>query len=666
MLCEGVDESSGDPFLDGTVHFFRKAAPKTPSVLPEGKMGSEVPRPVGLLPSHRKDKGGSPLVVGPTKTQPRLVSSCAQPSPSVIFRCLGVGLGSNSRCERSVRHLERRTGALAHQQKGVGSSSSGPPSLRVSGHRIGVASERRQHHSPSLHQEAGRNTFLLPLRESKGVASMDQGKEHHSPHQVHPRRKECEGRSSQQKRPSPSHGMDSPSRSVQQTVEPLGKTKPRPVCDPLECKTGELLLTNFRPKGSSSRRSSSGLVGNRRVRFSPFQDLMRSSEEVCLSGRSKTNSDRPFLASSRLVHRGTGMDGGFSEASTQERSSQTAPLRQISQKPPRSQSDCLQTVEGLVRARVFSRKAAKAIARARRPSTLRVYQSKWEVFRRWSRAQMVSSSSTSVTDMADFFLYFREKCKLAAFTIKGYRSMLSSVFRHRGLNISEDRGLHDLIRSFETAKTKTARPPSWNLDVVLRFLMSSKFEPPHTAPFRDLTRKSLFLFALASAKRISELQALEGKVGFKKDSAICSFKPLFLAKNENPSKPWPRTFEVMGLSSIAGRELERTLCPVRSLKFYLERKRQLGGNTKSLWCSVRDPKRAISKNAQAFFIKDVIKEAHFSCDDEHLELLRVKAHERVLCGRRGGALWPLQTVVGSHPESLSSSLQIAVSSHPEN
>lgn len=205
--------------------------------------------------------------------------------------------------------------------------------------------------------------------------------------------------------------------------------------------------------------------------------------------------------------------------------------------------------------------------------------------------------------------------------------MLSSVFRHRDLNISENRDLHDLIRSFETSKFRTSKPPSWNLDIVLKFLMSKKFEPPHQASFRDLTRKSLFLFALASAKRISEIQALDGKVGFKGGSAICSFKPLFLAKNENPSKPWPRTFELKGLSSVTGHELERTLCPVRSLKFYLEKKKSLGGSVESLWCSVRNPSRAISKNALSFFIKDVIKEAHISCEDEHFKLLRVKAHE---------------------------------------
>ncbi|XP_064103994.1 zinc finger protein 330 homolog [Macrobrachium nipponense] len=102
---------------------------------------------------------------------------------------------------------------------------------------------------------------------------------------------------------------------------------------------------------------------------------------------------------------------------------------------------------------------------------------------------------------------------------------------------------------------------------------------------------------------------------------------LFLAKNENPSRPWPRSFEVKGLSPLVGSELERSLCPVRTLKFYLQKKNQLQGCRQSLWCAVKDPKRPISKNALAFFVRNVISEAHMKCQDESLKLLRVKAHE---------------------------------------
>ncbi|XP_064088546.1 uncharacterized protein LOC135202963 [Macrobrachium nipponense] len=411
-------------------------------------------------------------------------------------------------------------------------------------------------------------------------------------------------------------------------VEDVGQAPSRPLCDLQECEDRSILLPYCGPTSSVNRCIPDGLEKPGSLRVPAFQDSRGNAKEVRSFRRSQDDLDSSVLARPRLVHRGTGMVSGCSKIpSTKSLCAQTAPLRQVSQEPPRSQSDWIQTSKSLVRAKGFSAKSARAIANARRPSTTRVYQSKWDVFRRWCRTHKVSSSSTSVTQIADFLLFLREKCWLVVSTIKGYRSMLSSVFRHRGLNISEDKDLHDLIKSFETVKRTSCLVPSWNLDVVLLFLRSSRFEPPHTASFRDLSMKTLFLCALASAKRVSELQALEGEVGFQGGSAVCSFLPAFLAKNENPSSPWPMSFEIKSLSSLIGTEEERSLCLVRSLKFYLQRKRRLGANARNLWCSVRDPSRPLSKNTLSFFIRNVIREAHTSCNQEQFSLLKVKAHE---------------------------------------
>ncbi|XP_064087525.1 uncharacterized protein LOC135202200 [Macrobrachium nipponense] len=457
---------------------------------------------------------------------------------------------------------------------------------------------------------------------------MGRGRECQAPRQICTGGKERKGRPPQQKRSGPSDGVDSSSRCLPEPVETVGQAPSRPLRHLKEHKTRPVLLSNIRSKGNRSGCPSAGLEGSGHVCFSSLQDPGRDSKEVHRVRFGKNDSDRSVLACPRLVHRGTGMVGGPSKIpSTKEGFTQTTPLRQVSQKPPRSQSDWLQTVQSLVRVKGFSSKAAKAIARARRSSTLRVYQLKWDVFCCWCRNKKVSSSSTSVTQIADFILFLREECGLAVSTIKGYRSMLAAVFRHRGLNISENKDLHDLIRSFETTKKGSLRTPSWNLDVVLQFFSSSRFEPPHSASFRDLTKKSLFLMALASAKRMSELQAIEGKVGFKDQSVVCSFLPSFFTKNENPSNPWPRSFEVQSLSALVGEESERALCPVRSLQYYLRRKEQLKGNTDVLWCSVRDPSRPLSKNVVAFFLRSLVKEAHVDCDEDQFKLLKVMAHE---------------------------------------
>lgn len=81
----------------------------------------------------------------------------------------------------------------------------------------------------------------------------------------------------------------------------------------------------------------------------------------------------------------------------------TAPLPQVPSRIVSSGPDRLQTVRSLVRAKGFSKLAAEAVARCRKSSS-RLYQSKWSVFRGWCRHNNISSSETSISQLADFFL----------------------------------------------------------------------------------------------------------------------------------------------------------------------------------------------------------------------------------------------------------------------
>ena len=106
---------------------------------------------------------------------------------------------------------------------------------------------------------------------------------------------------------------------------------------------------------------------------------------------------------------------------------------------------------------------------------------------------------------------------------------------------------------------------------MLNFLRSS-FEPLSSASLRDLTRKTLFLISLATAKRVGELQALSRRVSFSSSSAGLSYLPEFVAKTESAIRPLPRSFEVKSLGDYAaGLPEDLLLCPVRSLSAYLTR-----------------------------------------------------------------------------------------------
>ena len=171
-------------------------------------------------------------------------------------------------------------------------------------------------------------------------------------------------------------------------------------------------------------------------------------------------------------------------------------------------------------------------------------------------------------------------------------------------------------------------PPSWNLDVVLRALSRPPFEPLRSASFRDLTKKSLFLVSLASAKRVSELQALLRRVTSQGEDLLLSYLPEFLAKTEKASNLLPREFRLKSLASLVGpNDEERLLCPVRALNYILERTKGISPKPRNLFVSPSNTSKPLSKNALSFLLKETILQAHQSFPEELQQPLKVRAHD---------------------------------------
>ena len=185
----------------------------------------------------------------------------------------------------------------------------------------------------------------------------------------------------------------------------------------------------------------------------------------------------------------------------------------------------------------------------------------------------------------------------------GYRSLLSAVFWFQLPDLSSHPVLRDLLRSFRlAAPCRPLRPPAWDLAAVLTYLNSAVFEPLRVASLRNLTKKVLFLLALATAKLVGELQALSRLVSFVHADACVSYVPEFVAKTESLSNPSPRSFLVKSLSDfVAGLQEELLLCPVRALRIYLDRSVSFSPLPRRLFLSPRRPSRALSKNAISFF-----------------------------------------------------------------
>ncbi len=141
-------------------------------------------------------------------------------------------------------------------------------------------------------------------------------------------------------------------------------------------------------------------------------------------------------------------------------------------------------------------------------------------------------------------------------------------------------GLNNLVVRFLRGSRRLYQPrsttvPTLDLPTVLRVLKGSRFEPLQSADLKTLLLKTALLLALASVKRVGDLQAL-------------SISPACLEFGPNVSKVvlkprhgyvpkvlyTPLRAQVITLSALPPSEEDQEfnfLCPVRALRIYIER-----------------------------------------------------------------------------------------------
>ena len=185
------------------------------------------------------------------------------------------------------------------------------------------------------------------------------------------------------------------------------------------------------------------------------------------------------------------------------------------------------------------------------------------------------------------------------------------MFRFHLPSLSLGPVIRDLLRSFRLSSAeRVLRPPAWDLSMVLTYFVSPALEPLSQASFHALTLSTLFLLALATAKRVGELQALSSIVTFVAGVACLSSIPQFVTKSESLTRSIPRSFLVTSLADFAaGLNTDLLLCPIRALRLYLLRARSLSPGRHRLFVSPRHPSRAMSTTAVSFFLGEVISAA---------------------------------------------------------
>ena len=136
--------------------------------------------------------------------------------------------------------------------------------------------------------------------------------------------------------------------------------------------------------------------------------------------------------------------------------------------------------------------------------------------------------------------------------------------------------------------------------------------PPLEASLCQLTKKTLFLLSLATARQVGELHVVSRSVSFSGADIHLFYLPEFWAKTESEATCLPHSFAVGSFNDFIGDlEEELLLCPARAFWIYLQRTERLVPRPRTLFVS-QSSSRPLSKNAISFFLREVISQAYSS------------------------------------------------------
>ncbi len=230
------------------------------------------------------------------------------------------------------------------------------------------------------------------------------------------------------------------------------------------------------------------------------------------------------------------------------------------------------------------------ISEARAPSTRRLYALKYSVFSTWCLDRSENTSTSELAVVLSFLQELLDKGRSHS-TLRVFVAAIAAFHAPiAGQSVGRDNSVVCFLRGAK--RLNPPRPltvPTWEVPTVLRALKGLSFEPLQPTNLRSLSLKTSLLLALASVKRVGDLQALSIS------PACLEFGPKdskFVLKPRHGYVPkvlsTPFRSQVITLSTLPPSEEDRELfllCSVRALRIYFERSTSFR-STEQLFVSV--------------------------------------------------------------------------------
>ena len=509
------------------------------------------------------------------------------------------------------------------------SSTSCPQSKEL--HCIGV---NGQHYSGSVYKASGRDSFPRPLRGGVEHPELVLSSQHSAVSEAHT------GQVQHSSRPDVQNGQTDLYRVVpgsgnrKQDFPDHGLSIKRPVCHTSEPQASTICVTHTGSEGAINRCHHDGLESHTRICV-----FTVPSHTSC----DKQNTDIPVqdsidsasMARQTMVSRtprSVGVTTGISASNA--KSACSAKRQNSASKPGPSTTSCFGIVKQSLRDKQFSSEVSEHVSKARRDSTVKVYDAKWQIFRDWADQRKIDPIQVTPQIIADFltFLFSVKKCQVS--TTRGYRSTISNTLKYRtGYDFGSHPVLSELIKSFAKQRpVDRSLAPRWDLAFVLSHICKAPFEPLDKASLFHLSVKTVFLVTMAMARRVSEVHAFaidpdHLRISNMDGSLILRTQVGFLAKNQLPSRA-PDFITIPKLSNFCRKSdhFHRMLCPVRAVKIYLNTTKSLRKHRKRLFIPTQGD-QDLAKSTFSHWVKYAIKNAYDSISKNSNRLFKPRAHE---------------------------------------
>ena len=454
------------------------------------------------------------VVVSPPKSYTRGTVRDPKTNNPHHNRCVGSGLGSPIGEVVSTGEMVAPTPETTHKPKRTLSSPANSPTLGSEPERSHHPVLAGQPHCRRLFVKPRGNTFTLHDESSKAIVSTGRFVTNLCSGELHSGLTKCGSGHELASGTGVEDRMDVQSRHVQmdQPKQSIRPARTRLICEPIHDTTSRLRVT---------MPGSAGVPGGRTdCRLARQHEFVRLPSDLHYGqsgGQNSTGKAQKATINSTNAHESNVVpicqsveplqDGDTSGSAA----AGAAALPTPSPKPRHVIFDNVSHQLPKLDEQGYHPDVISHLKKARAITTNHSYDSKWKLFVGFAATNKFEPTLASPAQLAKFLTHLFDNRKVKPSTIKGYRAAIGHILRlATGYDPGEDPIIKTLIQSFERQKPTTRNTtPTWDVALVLESWAKTDGD---TMPLKLLQTKTIFLLALASGARRSEIWALNYKV----------------------------------------------------------------------------------------------------------------------------------------------------------